>query len=94
MRDKGGEGSKNPKKLRDVVYGWSLCIIVVPIVEALEVALEVGVEFGTARFEEAPRELVLVVGDLQQGGNSIEKSLEYWLDVNYLSMTEINTFDT
>ena len=24
MRDKGGRESKNPKNLRDVVYGWSL----------------------------------------------------------------------
>ena len=81
-KDKGGEGSKNPEKWHDVIYRWSLCIVV-PIVEALEVALEVGVEFGTARLEEAPRQLVLVVGDLQ-GGDSIEKSLEHWLDVQYL----------
>ena len=43
--------------------------IVIPIVEALQMGLEVGVEFGAARLEEAPRQLVLVVGDLQgQGG--------------------------
>ena len=24
MRDKGGKGAKNPKNLRDVIYGWSL----------------------------------------------------------------------
>ena len=24
MRDKGGRGSKNPKNLRGVIYGWSL----------------------------------------------------------------------
>ena len=41
-----------------------------PIVEVPEVGLEVGVEFGAARLEEAPRELVLVVGNLK--GNSIE----------------------
>ena len=45
----------------------ALCTVLPPIVEALQVAVEVGVEFGAARLEEAPRELVLVVGDLQGG---------------------------
>ena len=50
----------------------ALCVVVIPIVEVLELGLEVGVQFGAARLEEAPRELVLVVGDL--GEDSISSS--------------------
>ena len=46
MRDKGGEGSKNPKNLRDVIYGWSLGVGLVVAVG--QVAVQQGRAGGAA----------------------------------------------
>ena len=66
-----GAGPALPLPLRELEAAEPAAAVrVAPVVKVLEVALQVGVELWTAGLEEAPRELVLVVGNLK--GNSIE----------------------